>query len=1231
MVRATTAARQERKGFRMISWGRFAALAALASTAFALLGGSASAATVTVNSTADETPAVLNGLCSIREAIEEAQANGPDLFNPDCDFNETQPFGDDTINIPAGTYTLSGASGDNQNDTGDLDITLQAGNGLSFVGAGASTIIDANDNDRVIHFFGTGTGSLSDLTLTDGTAPAVEGGGGLAVSLGSTVTASGLTVSGNATASTGGGVLNSGTLTISGSSITGNTTATSAVFAGAGISSSGTTSIDSSSVSGNSVTSPDDASDGSGVDGGGVLQRNGATLTVTDSTISGNVINSLDPTKHPSGAGIAVIDANLVLRRSALSGNISGGGSGAAGGALGFLDIAADNTLTIENSTFSGNAASSASSVGGAIRINKGLTKIANATFTNNTATFGRAIFWNKQGQADSSVTLRGTLLQENGTDECSAPQGPLTSAGHNIDRGTSCALATGTDQQSTTATLSGLANNGGPTQTHAISGAVAVDDIPAAQCFDTTGTTLLSTDQRGVQRPQGTDCDVGAYELGPTCSGQASTIIGTGTGETINGTSGPDVIVAGGGADIVNGGDGADAICGGDGNDTIRTGQGADSDAAFGEGETDTASFDDLSAGLTSANLATGTTSGTDSGVDSMTGFENLTGTPFDDQSGSTGLTGNAGQNTIDGGDGNDIVQGLADNDTLIGGGGSEDTATWISLGPVTANLTDGTATGVQGSDTLSGFENLTGSSGTDTLVGNASANDLNGFSDNDVMDGRGNNDFLTGGPGSGDTASFSGLPGPVSATLNVGALSATGQGNDSGNTIENLTGSPDGDTLTGDGLANTLNGTGGDDTLADGVTTIANPDTYAGGDGTDRVSYAARTTPTADVTVNLNGTADNGGEGGENDDLGADVEGAIGGAGQDNLIGDDQANPLSGGDNEDVLDGRGAADAIAGDGDFDAATYLNLPGPVTANLATGLASGAQGADSLSSLENLVGSPNGDTLTGNATGNVLFGGTGDDTLDGRESQDNLEGGNDTDTASFAGLPSGVQATLTAGTLSATGGQGNDSGTSLENLTGSDAADTLTGDDNANVITGGLGADIVFANAGPDALLIRDGVGDTADCGSDADTDTVETDQQGSDTLTNCGSDTIQFPSAPPPPGGGGPISPPAPQGSCAGRTLTLTGTEGNDTITGTAAADVIAALGGNDTVRGLAGNDVVCGGTGNDRLIGGAGNDRLLGEAGKDTLKGSAGRDNCSGAGGRDTAATCERRRSVP
>jgi RTX calcium-binding nonapeptide repeat (4 copies) len=88
----------------------------------------------------------------------------------------------------------------------------------------------------------------------------------------------------------------------------------------------------------------------------------------------------------------------------------------------------------------------------------------------------------------------------------------------------------------------------------------------------------------------------------------------------------------------------------------------------------------------------------------------------------------------------------------------------------------------------------------------------------------------------------------------------------------------------------------------------------------------------------------------------------------------------------------------------------------------------------------------------------------------------------------------------------------------------------------------------------------------------------------------------------------------------CAGKPITLSGTNGADKLAGTPGADVIAGQLGNDVIKGLAGKDIICGGAGRDEMVGGKGNDNLLGEGGKDSLKGGPGKDKLKGGPGADT-----------
>ena len=105
----------------------------------------------------------------------------------------------------------------------------------------------------------------------------------------------------------------------------------------------------------------------------------------------------------------------------------------------------------------------------------------------------------------------------------------------------------------------------------------------------------------------------------------------------------------------------------------------------------------------------------------------------------------------------------------------------------------------------------------------------------------------------------------------------------------------------------------------------------------------------------------------------------------GDDRLFGNDADDTLIGGVGADHLDG--------GDGS-DTASYATSVSGVTVNLATGTGKGGDAeADTLTSIENLVGSERDDALTGNAFANRLEGGDGSDDLRGDDGEDLLVGG----------------------------------------------------------------------------------------------------------------------------------------------------------------------------------------------------------------------------------------------
>jgi len=205
--------------------------------------------------------------------------------------------------------------------------------------------------------------------------------------------------------------------------------------------------------------------------GGGI--ENDGTLTLTDSTVSGN---------HGGG----IIDLGpLTLTNRTVSGN------------AGIGIVVGGGTLTLTNSTVSGNTGGGIGNAVGDVRLNS-------STVSGNTEV---GIF----SERDASLTLTNSLV--NG-----GCQGYITSNGNNIESpGDTCDLDQATDQVDVSADdlkLGPLADNGGLTMTHALlPGSFAIDQILEADCVDADGAPL-TTDQRGVARPQGDSCDVGAFEL---------------------------------------------------------------------------------------------------------------------------------------------------------------------------------------------------------------------------------------------------------------------------------------------------------------------------------------------------------------------------------------------------------------------------------------------------------------------------------------------------------------------------------------------------------------------------------------------------------------------------------------------------------------------------------------------------------------------------------------------
>jgi predicted outer membrane repeat protein len=222
-------------------------------------------------------------------------------------------------------------------------------------------------------------------------------------------------------------------------------------------------------------------------DGGGIY--NAGTLTATNCTFSGNSANQ--------GGGIQSFGGSLTLSNCTFSGNSA---TYRAGGV--YND---DGTAAITNTTFSENSAM----LGGGIFSDGTSTNIiTNSTFSGNTSSGGDS-GGNIDNNLGDTVTLRNTIVA-GAVRSCTG--GYIIDLGNNIDSGESCIpIPIPSSMKNTDPLLGDLANNGGPTQTFALlAGSPAIDAGDDTTC----GTAPVNgIDQRGVARPQGAHCDIGAYE----------------------------------------------------------------------------------------------------------------------------------------------------------------------------------------------------------------------------------------------------------------------------------------------------------------------------------------------------------------------------------------------------------------------------------------------------------------------------------------------------------------------------------------------------------------------------------------------------------------------------------------------------------------------------------------------------------------------------------------------
>jgi Ca2+-binding RTX toxin-like protein len=501
-------------------------------------------------------------------------------------------------------------------------------------------------------------------------------------------------------------------------------------------------------------------------------------------------------------------------------------------------------------------------------------------------------------------------------------------------------------------------------------------------------------------------------------------------------------------------------------------------------------------------------------------------------------------------------------------------------------------------------GLMAINGGDGADKIVGQDNVfNHLIGGAGNDWLIAGGGNlvselegglgaDRLDGGMSLKATATYANSKAAV--TVEITADGSKNHGGDAEGdslvSIANLIGSKFGDTLTGDGLDNSIKGAEGNDTLN-------------GQNGQDKL---------------------------------------YGGAGNDTL---------HGGADGDELEGGAGADHLFGDGGADTATYAGAAAGIVLNLVdTSKGAGDAKGDTFDQIEAFTGSAYGDKMIGDQANNtfggyfgddVLIGGGGQDLLDGGDGSDVLIGGAEgdilyggtetlhpdaKDTASYEDLLVGITIDL-RDTKDSSGDAKNDTYVSIEKIQGTQGDDVFWNDDAGDIelhggkgvdtMHGGEGFNYLYGEAGDDVMIgngnaltnfFDGGAGAdhmTGAAGSDDTVGYVDATAAITLDLENSAKNTGDA------------------KGDTWSSIESFVGSHFADKMYGDSGAniffaeannDTVDGRGGDDTLYGEAGNDTVTGGEGKDTLHGGEGNDKLMGGTGNDTLEGGNGNDTLQG-----------------
>ncbi|MEC9345728.1 MAG: tandem-95 repeat protein [Pseudomonadota bacterium] len=327
-----------------------------------------------------------------------------------------------------------------------------------------------------------------------------------------------------------------------------------------------------------------------------------------------------------------------------------------------------------------------------------------------------------------------------------------------------------------------------------------------------------------------------------------------------------------------------------------------------------------------------------------------------FDD-GGLFNFTGTSGNDTLNGTAGNDSIAALQGDDVVLAGDG------------------DDRILAASGADTVAG------GAGNDLIFGGAGSDTLSGNEGADLIDGGDGSDFV-------DFGSEFGASGVV-VDLSAGTATDTDGNADTLVGIENVLGSFNDDTLTGDAGDNSLAGGSGNDSLSggDGNDTLrgdGGDDTLDGGTGTNTVDYSREF---GEIGVNVDLASGTATDTNADTDTLISIRNAIGSGNNDTILGSTDDNLIGGGGGADSLDGGLGTDTL----DFSTETGT---GGAFVRLDTGTAVDTFGnVDTIAGFEAVTGSANADSIVGSSAAEVLEGGAGNDTLIGGGGGDTLTTG----------------------------------------------------------------------------------------------------------------------------------------------------------------------------------------------------------------------------------------------